>query len=775
MYRKGKYTKKRGLVSGAKYNFKRFKKWWRSKPLWKKLVYVLAPIILFLVIVPVATYIYFYNDIGNVERLLNSNNTGVALYDKNGKKFFSTGNSAHRELLPLDKMSVYIKHALIASEDKDFYKHSGFSPFGIMRAMYSNILARGIKGGGSTITQQLAKNTLLTKNRTFLRKYQELTIAMVIEQRYSKDEILSMYLNSVYFGENAFGIEAAAKTYFGKKPSELNLAESAMLIGLLPAPSAYSPISGNIKYAKERQTYVLGRMKEEKFITKEQHDKAIDTKLKYAKPTDIVNEAPHFTEKVLEELYAKYGEEKVNRSGYQVKTTLDLRTQKIAHDAVQNHIDFIKANGGSNASVTVIDPKNGAIRAMVGSVNYNNKKFGRVNMTTTPRQPGSSFKPVYYSQALADGVITPTTVFIDKPTDFGGGYMPKNASLQNYGKVSVRQALNWSLNIPSVMVMQKYGIEKSISGANKLGLKSLNKTTDYGLALALGTAEISQVDMANSYAAFANGGRQYDTSTIENIEDKYNSVILSASPESHRSISEQGAYLISNILSDNAARARVFGNSLNVTGTDYQIKTVAVKTGTTENARDAWTIGYTPDIATAVWVGNNDNTPMQNGGSSMAGPIWQEIMSKLIGKSNPKFVQPSGVVKATVCSDIGRLSDVFLVSHVPNKTGCVNKKESKKQDINNNEKSTDTKLPCNVAGKENLAANDPNCKEEFCTITGKEHLAKNDPSCKPDTDPSEIDTDGDGVVDSTDKCPDTNQGEVVDTDGCSTPSVPVTP
>lgn len=768
MYRKGKYTRNRGIIGATKYNAKRVWKWYKELPLWKKLLYTLGPIAAFLIIVPILTYVYYFNYISDIDKLLNKNNTGVVLLDRKGKSFFSTGKAEHRGLLKLNKISDNVEHALIAAEDKDFYEHGGFSVTGYGRALVNMVSSGSIKGGGSTLTLQLAKNTLLSDNQSFLRKYQELTIAVAIEQRYSKEEILEMYLNSVFYGENAFGIQDAAKTYFNKKPSELTVAESAMLVGVLPAPSAYSPISGNPEYAKTRQKYVLDRMEADGYITKEQKEEALAKKLKYAKPRGITNSAPHFTEMVLEELYEKYGEETVKRSGYQVQTTLDLKTQKIANKAVQNHMDFIEANGGSNASVTVIDPKTGEIRAMVGSANYQNEKFGKVNMTTTARQPGSSFKPIYYSKALEDGVITPTTVFNDKLTDFGGGYKPLNASRSFYGKVTTRQALNWSLNIPSVMVMRDYGIDKSVQAAKDLGITTLDETADYGLAFALGVAEVPAVEMTNAYAAFANGGRQYDTSIIEKIEDKYDQTIFTSSPKSHQAISEQGAYLVSNILSDNATRARMFGATLNVTGTDFQTKTAAVKTGTTEDARDAWTIGYTPSSALGVWVGNNDNSPMLNGGASMAGPIWQEIMGQIVGDSDPEFTQPSGVVKKSVCTDIGTRTDVFLVSHVPKE--CEKKKEKKEDEDKKEEKKTETeKTPCTVAGKEDLTSDDPECVEDLCTVEGKEDLAANDPNCKED---SELDSDNDGVTDDIDECPDTTEGTEVDETGCEAAILP---
>ncbi|HEY0964988.1 MAG TPA: PBP1A family penicillin-binding protein [Candidatus Saccharimonadales bacterium] len=762
MYRKGKYTKKRGPLEATKYFLKRRWKWWKALPRWKKLLYTLGPIALFLIIVPILTYFYYYNYITDIDKLLNKNNTGVVLTDRNGKAFFSTLNAKHRDLLKLDKISDYTEKALLSAEDKDFYNHGGFSVTGYGRALVGMVTSGSIQGGGSTLTLQVAKNTLLTGNQNFLRKYQELTIAVAIEQRYSKDEILEMYLNSVYYGENAFGIEDAAKAYFNKKPSQLSLAESAMIVGVLPAPSAYSPISGNEELAKQRQTYVLGRMVEDGYITEAQKDEALAVKLKYAKQKSAIdNAAPHFTEMILSELYKKYGEEVVERSGYQVQTTLDLKLQKAANKAVDAGMVHIQANGGSNASLVAIDPKTGGVRALVGSADYNNKKWGNVNMATSKRQPGSSFKPIYYADALASGKITPTTVIKDERTDFGG-YTPQNASRSFYGNVTVRQALNWSLNIPAVKVMQKEGISRAIDAAKRLGITTIDEKRDYGLPLALGTAEVPVEEMTNAYAAFANGGEQYKPNHIESIDDKYGSRIFTQPKDSHRAISQQGAYLVSNILSDNQTRSRIFGSSLNVVGTDYRTKTVAVKTGTTEDSRDAWTIGYTPDIAVGVWVGNNNNTPMLSGGSDMAGPIWRQMMSSAIGSASPRFTQPAGITKATVCTEVGTLTDVFLSSNVP-KECAKPKKEEKPKD----EPKKEEKTKCTVAGKENLTADDPNCQEEMCTVEGLEDLAANDPNCVEPTD-----TDGDGVNDADDLCPNTPAGATVDDDGCAATQSP---
>jgi 1A family penicillin-binding protein len=759
MHRKGKYTKKLGPLVSSRRFLKRRWKWFKGLSKKQKALLIGAPILLFLVVTPAVTYAYYYNDIGDKERLLNRNNTGVVLLDRNGKSFFSTGRAEKRALVPLDQISDDTEKALVAAEDKDFYKHSGFDVFGIIRALYSNLVARDITGGGSTLTQQLAKNTLLSEKQTILRKYQELVIAMAIEQRYSKEEILTMYLNSVFYGENAFGIEEASENYFDKKPSELDLAESAMLIGVLPAPSVYSPITGDTELAKERQSTVLTRMVRNGYITEDQKTSALAAQLTYASPdSGIDNEAPHFTEMVLKELYDKYGEEKVTRSGYQVTTTLDLDLQKKANIAVENNMSFVEANGGSNASLVAIDPKTGGIIALVGSRDYTNEQFGKVNMAITPRQPGSSFKPIYYADALASGKITPTTVLEDKKTDFGG-YSPQNADRRFRGNVTVRQALDWSLNVPAVKVMQQEGLENAISAAEKLGISTLDEAKNYGLSLALGSAEVPLTEMTSAYSAYANQGERYEETSIKTIKNKYDQTIFIERKQSSRGISTEGAYLLSNILSDNQARSAVFGSSLTVTGTDGRVKNVAVKTGTTDDSRDAWTIGYTPEIAVGVWVGNNDNEMMANGGAGMAGPIWRNMMRQAIGSSNPTFAQPSGVVKATVCTSMGTKTDVFLSSNVPKQCNETKKEQPKEETPKEVEKEK-----CKIIGKENLDADNEACVVDSCKVKGLENLAANDPKCVEP--PKDADADGDGVTDTKDKCAGTPADTNVDSQGC---------
>ncbi|MBC7764353.1 penicillin-binding protein [Microbacteriaceae bacterium] len=641
----------------------------------RKIAVIATPIILFLILTPLITYAMLANDISDKERLMNRNNTGIVLNDINGKPVYSIGKAEHRTLVTIKDMSPDLKDALVASEDKDFYKHGGFNLGSIVRSLWTNIVMRSASAyGGSTLTQQLAKNTLLSDDKSFLRKYQELAVSIAIEQNYSKDEILEMYLNSVYYGENSFGIEDAAKTYFGKEPKDLDLAESSMLIGVLPAPSAYSPISGSAEYAKQRQKTVLTRMVTNGYIKEEEKTAALAEELTYAKTADTPDSiAPHFVEMVIAELSKKYGYEKVIRSGFQVKTTLDTTAQDALNQSVANAMPHINANGGSNASGVVIDPKTGGILALVGSADYMNDKFGKVNMVTTARQPGSSFKPIYYSYALADGVITPATILKDEKTDFGGGYTPNNADKRFRGNVSVRQALDWSLNIPALKVMQDYTIDKSVVAANKLGL-DLDTKADYNLTLALGSSEVPLMKMTNAYAAFANQGAQNQTFLIQEVRDKYDKKIQShVTVSAKQVISKEGAYLVSNILSDNTTRSAVFGSSLTVAG-----HTAAVKTGTTNDNRDAWTIGYNPEYTVGVWVGNNDNTAMVSGGSDMAGPIWRSTMQKLLlNKTNTQFTVPSGIVQRATCvsngglateSGNGTYNEYFMAGALPSET-----------------------------------------------------------------------------------------------------------
>lgn len=642
--RKGKYTKRMPIVKRTKRFLRTMWKKWRGLPWWKKTLVIVTPILVIAIVIPLLTYWYYSRDISDQERLMNRNNTGVVLYDKNGKEIYAIGSAKHRQIVPLGKISADMQHALVASEDKDFYHHGGVSILSTMRALYGYVLHGGGSFGGSTITQQLAKITLLSNQRSAFRQYQALSVALAIENTYSKDQILDMYLNSVYFGENTFGIEDAAKVYFGTTPDKLDLAQSAMLVGLLPAPSIYSPISGDMTLAKQRQKIVLGLMVQNGYITKEKSDAAYAEELQYQPAAKRSSVAPHYVEMVLNQLYDKYGQETVLRSGYQVHTTLDLTLQNDLEKNMAANVANIHSKGGSNASAVAMDPKTGEVRALVGSLDFTNPQWGMVNMATSPRQPASTFKAIYYAGALASGVITPSTVLQDAPINLNG-WQPQNADRRWHGDQTVRSAISMSLNIPSIHVMQKYGVAQSIKTAQDLGITAINPNGNYGLTLAIGTAEVPLIQMVHAYTAFANQGIQSPTTFITSIDDRFDKQIFKADETSKQVINPAGAFLISNILSDNAARAPVFGSSLTIPG-----HTVAVKTGTTDDFKDALTIGYTPNLVLGVWVGNNDNTVMTNEGYTLAGPIWRQTMiDTLAGSPNQQFTVPNTVVRKATC------------------------------------------------------------------------------------------------------------------------------
>lgn len=631
-----------------------------SYSLRKKVGIIVGSGLAFLIIVPLLTYAYFVRDIANEERLMNRNSTGVILLDRHGEEFYRAfnANATETERVPLEQLPQQLVEALIATEDRNFYEHGGYSVRGIVAALYGNVLNRdATKFGGSTITQQLAKNALLTNDKNYLRKYQELSLAIAIERHYEKDKILELYLNSVYFGEGAFGIEDAAQTYFAKPATELTLAESSILIGILPAPSAWSPITGNLEQARERQEVVLDSMAEVGYIEESAVTATLAEQLEF-QSIEVVGEqyAIHFAEMVIDELEERYGEERVARSGFLVTTTLDLQWQQSAETAVTQHLAQLQYAEVDNGAVVAIDPENGAIRSLVGSSDWSNEEFGRVNMATVPRQPGSSFKPIYYAEALAEKQITPATILEDVPTTFGNSYEPENFDLSYRGDVTVRRALANSLNIPAIKVMEQLGVSESIAAAQRLGLDTIDTSTDYGLSLALGTAEVPLIDMTNAYAAFAASGMQHETVLIEEIDNKYGETIFRFNNQGSRVLDAGAAYLISSILSDESARAETFGSSLSIG------RTAAVKTGTTEDNRDALTLGYTPEIAVGVWVGNNDNRPMSAiGGSTGAAPIWRSVMQTITTDMPAgEFTQPSSITSALICYGNGlRASEAF--------------------------------------------------------------------------------------------------------------------
>jgi len=611
-----------------------------------------------MVLIPIMTYIYFVRDLSSKDRIINNKNAGVILLDRTDKPFFTLFEARSKNTITLDSIPDHTQKAFIAVEDKDFYEHPGFSIKGIGRAIQTNLASEEFAAGGSTISQQLMKNTILSQNKNLLRKYQELVLAIELERSYSKDDILEMYLNTVYFGEGAFGVEDASKRYFSKSASELTIAESALLSGIIRAPSALSPLSGDLGRATKRQKLILSLMQDQGYISEQEERTAQDQKIVF-EPTeqDINDEAVHFALMVQKKLIDEYGEQQVAQSGFVVKTTLDSALQKTAQQTVANQVQRLSRNDVTNAAAVAIDPKTGEVLALVGSHDWDNIENGKVNMAIEPRQPGSSFKPFIYARALEDRLITAGTILKDEEVSFGS-YKPRNYNNKFRGKIIARYALANSLNIPAVHVMNMVGVKNGVETARNLGITSLKDDVDYGLPLVLGAAEVPLIEMTNAYAVFANEGIQNPYILYTEIKSKTGDSIFQKKEDSKRVLSESVAYIISSILSDKKARADTFGGSLNIS------RDAAVKTGTTNDYKDALTIGYTPQIVVGAWVGNNDNAPMDAvAGSSGAAPIWRLIMESFLrGKPIDNFDRPSNILRTLICLENGLKAEVASTS-----------------------------------------------------------------------------------------------------------------
>jgi len=598
------------------------------------------------------------------------------------KVLYEVYGDKNRSLIAFDQMPTYVKQATISVEDKDFYKHGAFSVFGIGRA-FTGVITGTNRGGGSTITQQYVKNALLTDQRTISRKIKELILAIEIEQRYSKDEILKLYLNEIPYGSQAYGIQTASKTYFNKDAKDLNLDESATLAAMPQAPSYYSPYGPNTDALIARKNRILKLMAEQGYITDKQaaDAKATDT---LAKVQPRQNKfagvtAPHFVLYAQDQLAAKYGELKVTEGGLDVTTTLDIDKQKAAEEAVTANMATVRRLGGSNAALTAADPKNGQILAMVGSYDFSDENFGAVNVANSKRQPGSSFKPFAYATLFSKNYGPGSTVY-DVKTDFGGGYVPKNYTNKFYGVQSFRSALAGSLNIPAVKAFYMAGAEDTVNTARNMGLTTLSKNSTYTVETVLGSREVKQVDMVNAFESFANGGVHYESTPILKVVDPNNKVLEDNSkPKTPKKVLDpQVAYLISNVLSDNSARSFIFGsnNPLVIPG-----RTVAVKTGTTTDYRDAWTMGYSTNLVAGVWAGNNDNSAMSQSASAVSAPIWNSFMRKALTGPDEKFTRPAGIKEVTLDATTGRLAsdktknkrtDIFASWYKPAAAGSGN-------------------------------------------------------------------------------------------------------
>ncbi len=633
------------------------------------------------------------------------------VYDRHGRLLFEMPPpySGFHSPVALDEMPLALRQAIVATEDARFYEHPGFDLAAILRSAWLNAQSGEIVSGASTITQQLARNLLMSPEeryeQTYTRKLREAILAWRITHRYSKDEILALYLNEIYFGNLAYGVEAAAQTYFGKPVRDLDLAECALLAGLAQSPPYYNPFE-HADRAEKRQAVVLGLMVEQGYVTEAEARQAEAEKLYFAPaPFDI--RAPHFVMYVRGLLEEELGLARLEQGGLRIYTTLDLDLNETARDVVRHRLARLAACDGEpancppgghnvrNAALVALDPATGEILAMLGSPDYFSARIdGAVNGTTALRQPGSSIKPITYAAAFESGIgskggaLTPATMMLDVRTSFvtkeGASYVPLNYDLQFRGPVRLREALASSYNLIAVKVLDTIGVQSMTGLARRLGITTFDDPDRIGLAVTLGGGEVRLLEEAAAYAAFANGGYAVRPVAVQRVEDAAGNVLLSAPPlvppvaGGHRGeavLDERVAYLISNILSDNVARIPSFGelSPLKLT------RPAAVKTGTTTDFRDNWTVGYTPDLVVGVWTGNADNEPMRDiSGVSGAAPIWHDFMeAALKGTPVRDFERPEGLVEVEVCALSGllpgpncphRVTELFLEGTAPTET-----------------------------------------------------------------------------------------------------------
>lgn len=590
------------------------------------------------VFMPVLSYIFIQSLPSPYELSTQDIAQTTRIYDRNGKLLFQIFANQDRTLVPLSDIPKTLKEATIATEDKNFYTSPGVDIVAIFRSAASDLQGRPLQGG-STITQQLIKSRLLSPERSISRKLKEIVLAVWAEKIYTKDQILEMYFNQVPYGGTAWGAQAASQTYFGKNVKDLTLAESAFLAGLPQAPTTYSPYGQNPNLWKSRQKDVLDLMRQQGYINKNEETKALSENLTFLPPKQILH-APHFVMYVKNFLIQKYGLTLVERGGLNVTTTLDLNTQDEAQKIIKDRVDSEGYLGFTNSGALITNPKDGDILAMVGGKDYYAQDSGNFNVTTALRQPGSTIKVITYSAALMNG-FTAATPIADSPVSFGSAgfvYSPVNYDGKFHGVVTLRQALANSINVPAVKTLDRVGIPTMVNLAKKMGITTWGSADQYGLSITLGAAETKMTDMATVYGTLANEGQRVDLNPVLKITDYKGNVYEEKKDVKPERVMPEGvAYIISSILSDNNARSMEFGfnSPLNIPG-----RTVSVKTGTTDNKRDNWTIGYTPNFLVAVWVGNNNNAPMNPilaSGITGAAPIWNKLMTMLLKGSDPKL------------------------------------------------------------------------------------------------------------------------------------------
>ena len=583
------------------------------------------------------------------------------IYDREGKTIlYEIAGDEKRTLVPLARMSPFMQQAIVAAEDQNFYQHQGVDFKAIARAVLYDLKIRQTAQGASTISQQLIRNYFLTANKTLKRKTREAVLTLELERRYSKEQILEWYLNLVPFGSNLYGVEEASQAFFDKSAAELSLPQAAALAAIVKSPSALWPYSTSTQEKLiGRQQYVLNQMAKQGIITEEEAAAAKEEKLEFISLNNPIK-APHFVMFIREYLYQKYGEGFLSTAGLKITTSLDINMQKVAEQEVQNYSKGLPNYGAHNAGLVALDPKTGEILVMVGSRDY----FGtsspsgcapntpgktcrfdpQVNVTISQRQPGSAFKPVVYATAFEMG-YTPETILQDTFTEFNPNcpsdgsaekdrygldcYHPHNYDGLFKGSISIRSALAQSRNVPAVKTLKFVGVDNALKKAKEMGITTLTDTSRYGLALVLGGGEVKLLELASAYGIFARDGMKTPLNFILKIEDTKGNILEQAKTSSLRIISSRSSRQINSILSDNTARTPMFGANSSLYLADYANE-VAVKTGTTQNNRDAWTIGYTPNIVAGVWVGNNDNTSMTQSSVMVASPLWRNFMLRVL-------------------------------------------------------------------------------------------------------------------------------------------------
>jgi len=584
-------------------------------------------------------FAWYSRDLPQPDKIVRKDGFATKILDRNGNLLYEVFADQQRTPITLDQVPDYMKQATIAIEDKNFYSHGGFDPKGYLRAIFTIVTEQRLVGG-STLTQQLVKNVLLTQEKKLSRKIKEFILAIQIESKYNKDEILQMYLNEVPYGGTAWGVSTAAQTYFGKNVDQLNLVESAILAGMPQLPSVYSPFGKNPTAYIGRTKDVLRRMREDEYISREQEEEAVAQlpNVKFSQGLTSIK-APHFVLYVKDKLVEMYGEQLVEKGGLRVTTTLDYELHEKAQAIVTEEIEKVAKQDIGNGASIIMDPKTGEIWSMVGSKNFFADDYdGQVNVTLSLRQPGSAIKPLTYAAAFEKG-YTPGTMLMDVETEFPGGngkvYSPVNYDGKFRGPVQLRFALGSSLNVPAVKLLSLVGVEEMLSKAYEMGLTTLEPTKEnlarFGLAVTLGGGEVRLIELVTAYSAFANGGMKVEPVSILKVEDRDGRILFEHKQVDGKRVLDEGvAFLINHVLADNNARLLTFGANSYLNMGNH----VAVKTGTTNDKRDNWTVGWSESAMIGVWVGNNDNSQMKQVASGVTGasPIWRRMMVESLKK-----------------------------------------------------------------------------------------------------------------------------------------------